>query len=79
MGRQLPVECEHGRTVDGGDFARTERCPECENVVIGRLIGRQTHANGDEYVSFRLVAGTVEGGPDGIGRHYVLVATGEPS
>jgi len=30
MGRTLPSTCEHGRLVDGGDFALNEHCPECE-------------------------------------------------
>lgn len=30
MGRQMPVECEHGVIVDGGDFATTEICEVCD-------------------------------------------------
>lgn len=30
MGRIMPFECEHGITVDGGDFCESEICVECE-------------------------------------------------
>jgi len=37
MGRTLPSICEHGRMVDGGDFALSEHCPECEARVRSRV------------------------------------------
>ena len=30
-GRQIPVYCEHGVCVDGGDFAETESCQQCRH------------------------------------------------
>ena len=30
-GRQIPVYCEHGVCVDGGDFAETESCQQCQH------------------------------------------------
>jgi len=32
MGRQIPTECEHGVTVDGGDFAKSDYCEECDKA-----------------------------------------------
>ena len=49
-------------------------CSECDSrTIVGRLVGRQTHADGTEFASFRIVNGSVPGGPTGIGRRYVLV------
>ena len=30
-GRTIPTECEHGVTVDGGDFTESEYCAQCES------------------------------------------------
>lgn len=30
MGRTMPTVCKHDRMVDGGDFALSEHCPECD-------------------------------------------------
>ena len=35
----MPVECEHGRIVDGGDFAGSEDCIECDAGL--RLTGTE--------------------------------------
>ena len=29
-GRTIPTVCEHGVTVDGGDFVESDFCPPCE-------------------------------------------------
>ena len=40
--------------------------------ALGRIVGRQTHADGREYVSFRIVTGTMPPGPWN-GQRYELV------
>jgi len=32
----LPVECEHGVTVDGGDFCESKTCAQCEADYAAR-------------------------------------------
>lgn len=79
MGRTMPTECEHGNVVDWGDFGPEDdddfpTCDECERErIVGRLVGREVRGDGTEFASFRIVNGSVPGGPDGIGRRYVLV------
>jgi len=43
MGRQMPYYCEHDVRVDGGDFADSVECPECEegrSRVHGALLDK---------------------------------------
>lgn len=63
MSRTLPQECEHGRTVDWGDFgpdddSRPEPCPDCEakrsaqaawfeQVLYGEVTATSGHARHD--------------------------------
>lgn len=42
--------------------------------VVGRIVGRETHADGTEYVSFRVVEGSMPAGPWN-GRCWALVET----
>lgn len=60
MGRQMPVECEHGVIVDGGDFASTDICEACDmgesfgesptlrdQFAMAALQGLIAHASGE--------------------------------
>src|SRR5690606_8766791 len=78
MGRTMPTECDHGVVVDWGDFGPEDeeapRCVDCDQEkIVGKLVGREVRADGTEVASFRIVNGTVPGGPSGMGVRYVLV------